>query len=214
MVLPVTAWAYAVRAAATALVGLWCLWHCRRGDSEVGSPRRGDRDADVSAKRPYQVTSGLLAGALVTVLWIVPEISPFYRTWFCWPIGSLPAASTDPSPYDPAVCGWTLTVAKLVGSAFVIAPVEEVFFRTFLYRWLQKRDFLSIPLSHFDLSAFLWMVFLFTLEHDRPLAAALAGALYGLAAIRFGLASAIVAHVVTNLLLALHVIFSGAWAFW
>ena len=204
MVLPVTAWAYAVRTAATALVGVWCLWYCRRGD----------RDADFSVKRPYQVATGLLAGILVTVLWIVPEISPFYRTWFCWPIGSLPAVSTDPPPYAPAVCGWTLTIAKLVGSAFVIAPVEEVFFRSFLYRWLQKRDFLSPPLACFDLSAFLWMVFLFSLEHDRPLAAALAGAVYGLVAIRFGLASAIIAHVTTNLLLALHVIFSGAWAFW
>ena len=37
---------------------------------------------------------------------------------------------------------------------------------------------------------------------------------YQFAAIRFGLASAIVAHVVTNLLLALHVIFSNSWAFW
>ena len=217
MVLPVTAWAYAVRAAATALVGLWCLWK-GRSDKSVASPN-GPRQArpprlGEAALSPLRFFTGLLAGILVTVLWIVPEISPFYRTWFCWPIGSLPAASTDPSPYDPAVCGWTLTVAKLVGSAFVIAPVEEVFFRSFLYRWLQKRDFLSIPLSRFDLSAFLWMVFLFTLEHDRPLAAALAGAVYGFAAIRFGLASAIIAHVTTNLLLALHVIFSGAWAFW
>ncbi len=96
----------------------------------------------------------------------------------------------------------------------MIAPVEEVFFRSFLYRWLQQRDFLAVPLSRFDPSAFLWMVFLFTLEHDRPLAAAMAGALYGFTAIRFGLVSAIMAHVTTNLLLALHVIFSGAWAFW
>ena len=217
MVLPVTAWAYAVRAAATALVGVWCLWK-GRSDKSVASPN-GPRQArpprlGEAALSPLRFFTGLIAGVLVTVLWIVPEISPFYRTWFCWPIGSLPAASTDPSPYDPAVCGWTLTIAKLVGSAFVIAPVEEVFFRSFLYRWLQKRDFLSIPLSRFDLSAFLWMVFLFTLEHDRPLAAALAGAVYGLVAIRFGLASAIIAHVTTNLLLALHVIFSGAWAFW
>ena len=217
MVLPVTAWAYAVRAAATALVGLWCLWK-GRSDKSVASPN-GPRQArpprlGEAALSPLRFFTGLLAGILVTVLWIVPEISPFYRMWFCWPIGSLPAASTDPSPYDPAVCGWTLTVAKLVGSAFVIAPVEEVFFRSFLYRWLQKRDFLSIPLSRFDLSAFLWMVFLFTLEHDRPLAAALAGAVYGFAAIRWGLTSAIIAHVTTNLLLALHVIFSGAWAFW
>ena len=112
------------------------------------------------------------------------------------------------------MCGWTLTIVKLVGSAFVIAPVEEVFFRSFLYRWLQSRNFAAVPLSRFDLSAFLWMVFLFTLEHDRPVAAAMAGGIYGLLAIRWGLGSAIVAHVVTNLALGLHVIYHGAWAFW
>ena len=229
--LPAAAWAYAVRSAATALVGIFCLWRggarscatvtesgkrvASPNSEHLGeaalSPLHGLGEAALS---PLHLLFGLLVGILVTVLWIVPEISTFYRTWFCWPIGSLPAASHHPSPYDPAVCGWALTVAKLVGSAFVIAPVEEVFFRSFLYRWLQKRDFRAVPLSRFNLSAFLWMVFLFTLEHDRPLAAAVAGALYGFAAIRWGLASAIAAHVTTNLLLALHVIFSNSWAFW
>ena len=223
MLLPAAAWAYAVRSVATAFVGVWCLWKVRdksgetpllpavRQSGETPLPPAANSHTGAAA---LVAAKGILAGVLVTVLWIVPECSDFYRTWFCWPLGSLPAASTAPSPYDPAVCSWTLTIAKLVGSAFVIAPVEEVFFRSFLYRWLQKRDFRAVPLSRFDLSAFLWMVFLFTLEHDRPLAAALAGAAYGFAAIRFGLASAIVAHVTTNLLLALHVIFSGAWAFW
>ena len=96
----------------------------------------------------------------------------------------------------------------------MIAPVEEVFFRSFLYRWLQDRDFASVPLSRLDLPAFLWTVFLFVLEHDRPVAAAMAGGAYGLLAIRFGLRSAVVAHVVTNLALGLHVIYHGAWAFW
>ncbi len=218
--LPAAAWAYAVRSAATALVGIFCLW---RGGSRscatvtesgkrVASPN--SEHLGEAALSPLHLLAGLLVGVIVTVLWIVPEISTFYRTWCCWPIGSLPAASHHPSPYDPAVCGWALTITKLIGSAFVIAPVEEVFFRSFLYRWLQKRDFRAVPLSRFNLSAFLWMVFLFTLEHDRPFAAALAGALYGLAAIRWGLASAIAAHVTTNLLLALHVIFSNSWAFW
>ena len=201
---PATAWAYAVRTAATAVVGLLC-WQLQRVRRPLPQCATG---------KMHVVPIGILVGVLVTVLWIVPEVSDFYRTWFCWPIGSLPTPSSDPSPYDPAVFGWALTIAKLIGSAFVIAPVEEVFFRSFLYRWLQQRDFLAVPLSRFDLSAFLWMVFLFTLEHDRPLAAAIAGALYGFTAIRFGLVSAIMAHVTTNLLLALHVIFSGAWAFW
>ena len=218
--LPAAAWAYAVRSAATALVGIFCLW--RGGSRSCATATESDKIAaspnsehlGEAALSPLHLLAGLLVGILVTVLWIVPEISTFYRTWFCWPIGSLPTASPAPSPYEPAVCGWTLTITKLIGSAFVIAPVEEVFFRSFLYRWLQKRDFRAVPLSRFNLSAFLWMVFLFTLEHDRPLAAAVAGALYGLAAIRWGLASAIAAHVTTNLLLALHVIFSNSWAFW
>ena len=206
--LPANAWAYAVRAAATAAVGVFCLR--QGGPRPVAAATLGE--AALSPFRLFFI--GILIGVLVTILWIAPEFSTFYRTWFCWPIGSLPASSSAPSPYEPAVCGWALTVAKLVGSAFVIAPVEEVFFRSFLYRWLQKRDFLSVPLSRFNLSAFLWMVFLFTLEHDRPLAAAVAGALYGFAAIRWGLASAIAAHVTTNLLLAVYVIHQNAWAFW
>ena len=156
---------------------------------------------------------GLFGGLVVNVLWIAPEYSTWYRTWLELPIGELPPAS-GPSPYEPSVCGWPLTIVKLIGSAFVIAPVEEVFFRSFLYRRLQARDFRAMPLSRFDLSSFLWMVFLFTLEHDRPVVAALAGAAYGLLAIRFGLGSAIVAHVVTNLALGLHVICRGEWWFW
>jgi hypothetical protein len=58
------------------------------------------------------------------------------------------------------------------------------------------------------------MILLFTLEHNRPIAAAITGAAYGLLAIRFGISSAIVAHVTTNLVLALHVICNKAWQFW
>ena len=197
-VLPATAWAYAVRTAATATVGLICLKGTRIGlNFRLGG-----------------CTWGLLAGLLVWALWVLPESCTWYRTYLCWPLGTSDAVRTEASPYDPAVCGWTLTCLKLFGSAFVIAPVEEVFFRSFLYRRLQAADFRAVPLSRFDLSSFLWMIFLFTLEHDRPVVAAIAGAAYGLLAIRFGLGSAIVAHVVTNLALGLHVIYWGEWWFW
>ena len=201
MALPATAVGYAVRTAATAAVGLACL----KALKVLKDPN--------DHKGPRWVLAGLVGGLVVCALWIAPEYSTWYRTWFELPIG-VPPPAPAPSPYEPSVCGWPLTIVKLVGSAFVIAPVEEVFFRSFLYRRLQAEDFRAEPLSRFDLSAFLWMVFLFTLEHDRPVVAAIAGAAYGLLAIRFGLGSAIVAHVVTNLALGLHVIYWGEWWFW
>ena len=200
MLLPATAVGYAVRTAATTAVALACLKVLNAPNGPVPAPLK-------------TAIVGLIGGLIVCALWIAPEYSSWYRTWLELPIGEPPPAPA-PSPYEPSVCGWPLTLVKLVGSAFVIAPVEEVFFRSFLYRRLQACDFRAVPLARFDLSSFLWMVFLFTLEHDRPVVAALAGAAYGLLAIRFGLGSAIVAHVVTNLALGLHVIYWGEWWFW
>ncbi|MGN0854498.1 MAG: CAAX prenyl protease-related protein [Kiritimatiellia bacterium] len=166
---------------------------------------------------PGTLFCGLLIGTLVCILWIVPESIPAYRDFSL--LGAIGfgggAAATGPSPYAPAVCGWALTGVKLIGSAFVIAPAEEMFFRSFLYRWLQNSDWTKVVPSKFDRSAFLWTVGLFALEHHTRLAAGvMAGALYGLLAIRRGLGAAIIAHVVTNLLLGLYVVYTGRWGFW
>ena len=197
--LPQTASAYAIRSAATLCAGIACL-ALMRSAKRPATPPQTLRPA---FSTPIRLSVGGLAGVAVCALWILLTARPFPEP-----------AAPDPSPYAPGVCGWALTVAKLAGSAFVIAPVEEVFFRSFLYRWLIQRDFLSVPMSRFDLSAFLWTVLLFTLEHDRPVAAAVTGALYGLLAIRMGIGSAISAHVTTNLLLGLYVIHHNAWQFW
>ena len=93
--LPATAWAYAARTAATALVGVFCLWQ--------GGPRsHAAAHLREAAFSPLRLFLGLLAGVLVTVLWIAPEFSTFYRTWFCWPIGSLPHAPASPTPSTEA----------------------------------------------------------------------------------------------------------------
>ena len=196
--LPATAESYAIRSAATLAAGIAC-WMTYRKDRSFRAPagNSGAKSALASC------STGLLAGLAVFALWIWAPAWPY----------SEPAAPAD-LPYAPQTCGWFLTIAKLAGSAFVIAPAEEMFFRSFLYRRLIARDFASVPLSRFDLSAFMWVVFLFTLEHDRPLAAAATGAIYGLLAIRFGISSAIIAHVTTNFVLGLHVIFNNAWRFW
>ena len=192
-VLPSSALSYAIRSAVTMAAGVACIVAWLRI-----SPAAQGQSAGMGG-----IAAGIAAGAAVCALWIAIPAWPFPEP-----------AAPSPSPYDPAVCGWPLTIAKLAGSAFVIAPAEEAFFRSFLYRRIIARDFSSVPMSRFDASAFFWTVLLFTLEHDRPVAAAVAGAAYGLLAIRFGIASAVAAHATTNLLLGLHVIFHNAWRFW
>lgn len=148
---------------------------------------------------------GAGVGVLVLALWVLPEPYGWYHRLFIFREGGTDAIATSP---------WALKAARLIGSAFVIAPAEELFFRGFLYRWLQNRDWHEADPRHFDGPSFLWMVVLFALEHDRWLVGAVAGALYGLVAIRRGLAAAVVAHVVTNLLLGLYVLKFGVWALW
>ena len=135
------------------------------------------------------LVAGSAAGVFVLLVWIAPEM------WFG--VGT-PVAAAD-SPYSPAVCGWALTFAKLAASAFVIPAAEEFFFR----RWLV------------GFAGFWWMVVLFAVEHgERWHVGAITGVVYGLLAKRFGLWSAIVAHMVTNLGLGLLVVYSGRWQFW
>ena len=186
-VLPATAGMYALRSAVTAVALLWVAW-----DSGMFSGRCGSVMEAVFNRRNW--VWGLSGGIAVLVIWTVPENFGWYRQYFI--VGDAPVVGN--SPYDPAVCGWLLTVVKLLGSAFVISAAEELFFR----RWLV------------DFAGFWWMVALFAVEHDRPLVAAVAGAVYGLIALRQSVAAAIIAHAVTNLLLGLWVIYRGDWAFW
>ena len=135
------------------------------------------------------LAAGVGAGVFVLLVWIAPEM---------WLGVGTPVAAAD-SPYSPEVCGWTLTFAKLAASAFVIPAAEELFFR----KWLV------------GFAGFWWMVVLFAVEHgERWHVGAITGVVYGLLAKRFGIWSAIVAHMVTNLGLGLLVVYGGRWQFW
>jgi membrane protease YdiL (CAAX protease family) len=176
------------------------------------------------------------AGVAVAAVWILPEtpwagrLAPgfqaFYNRWLILPPGTFPDYfSPDCFPalpaghrslaFSPEEAGWGLTLAKLAGSAGVIAVIEEFFFRGFFYRWLRKGAFWTVPLTAFDAQAFWTVVAVFGLEHDRWFAGALAGAVYGWLWVRTGdVWAAAVAHGVTNLLLGAYVIASRQYGFW
>lgn len=182
------------------------------------------------------VVLGVGIGFAVAVVWILPEtgwatqlfprLQYHYNLWCILMPGQLPGY------YDPAIapalptghtswvfapqqCGWALTIAKLLGSSFVIAVIEEYFFRGFLYRWLQSNDFTRVSLKTLDVKPFVLTVVCFGLEHDRWVGGMLAGLAYGALVLRTGaLRASIVAHVTTNFLLSLYVIESGQYGFW
>ncbi len=188
------------------------------------------------ALRPANLPLALAVGAAVAAVWILPEtpwagrrapgLQEAYHRWLIMMPGSLPdyyvpGLFPELPPghaslaYSPAEAGWALTAVKLVGSAGVIAVIEEFFFRGFFYRWLRQGAFWRVPLTVFDAQAFWTVAAVFGLEHDRWFAGLLAGAAYGWLAVRTGdVWAAAVAHGLTNLLLGVYVVASGQYGFW
>jgi uncharacterized protein len=110
---------------------------------------------------------------------------------------------------------WFFILVRILGSALVVPPLEEVFFRSFLYRYLVNSDFLAVPLGLFHWTPFLLGSLLFGVEHNQWLAGILCGfAFQGLVCLKGRLGDAIAAHAITNLLLGLWVVGRGAWQFW
>ena len=110
---------------------------------------------------------------------------------------------------------WFFIITRIVGSTLVVPPLEEVFYRSFVYRFLAGKDFLSIPLGKFLLMPFIITSVAFGLEHREWLAGILCGFAYqGLVIWKGRLGDAVTAHAITNFLLGLWVVWRGAWQFW
>lgn len=119
-------------------------------------------------------------------------------------------------PHDPeGGTDWFKALARLAGFALVVPVMEELFWRSFLLRWLERHDFLSVAPRLVGMRAFLITTVLFSLEHDRWLAGAVAGALYNWLYMRSGnLWVPIAAHAVTNAVLGVWILHTQNWQFW
>ena len=119
-------------------------------------------------------------------------------------------------PHDPeGGTDWFKALARLAGFALVVPVMEELFWRSFLLRWLERHDFLSVAPRRVGMRAFLITTLLFSLEHDRWLAGAVAGAFYNWLYMRSGnLWVPIAAHAVTNAVLGVWILHTQNWQFW
>lgn len=102
----------------------------------------------------------------------------------------------------------------IFGMTVVVPPLEEVFYRSFLYRYIARQNFLEVPLDRFLPLPFLATAIVFGFEHSQWLAGILCGMAYqGLVLRKNRLGDAMTAHAITNLLLGVWVVWRGAWNF-
>ncbi len=110
---------------------------------------------------------------------------------------------------------WPLVVLRLIGAALVVPVMEELFWRSFLMRWVQHPGFERVDPQTVGLKAIVLSTFVFMLAHTLWLAAIVAGLAYALLYRRTGkLWTAVIAHAVTNGMLGVYVIATGRWEFW
>jgi CAAX prenyl protease-like protein len=145
-------------------------------------------------------------GLLVFALWIRMD----------WTFGT----NAAPQGFNPLLLqGQTtrisMTFFRIAGAVLVVPLMEEIFWRSFLIRYAIERDFSKVPIGTFTPASFFITVVLFGLEHNYILAGIMAGALYNILLYRTrSLAQCVLSHAVTNLALAIYILYTGKWEFW
>lgn len=110
---------------------------------------------------------------------------------------------------------WSLIAVRWVGAALLVPVMEELFWRSFLMRWLENATFESVVPQSVGLRAVVLSTFVFTLAHTLWLGAVVAGLAYAWLYWRTGkLWVPVIAHAVTNGVLGVWVVMTGSWAFW
>jgi len=108
-----------------------------------------------------------------------------------------------------------MTFFRIAGSVLVVPLMEELFWRSFLIRFIIDKNFDTVRLGTFTWASFLVTAILFGLEHNYILAGIMAGMMYNLILYKTrSLAQCVLSHTVTNLALAIYVVATGKWHFW
>jgi len=104
---------------------------------------------------------------------------------------------------------------RFYGLAIMVPVMEEIFWRSFLLRYLTRSDFHQLPIGTFSASALGIMVAASALAHPEWLVAIIASLAYAFWIRQTrSLFAAIVAHAVTNAALGAYVLVTRDWQYW
>jgi CAAX prenyl protease-like protein len=150
--------------------------------------------------------AAVAAGAAVFALWI--------RFDSGWAVMGGEGGGFVPLAADGSL-DWPLALLRLAGLALVVPVMEELFWRSFLLRWIDRRDFLGADPRRASLVAFAVSSALFAVEHSLWFAGLLAGIAYTvLYMLSRNLWIPIASHATTNALLGTWILATGNWRFW
>lgn len=185
-------WLYALNGVVAGMLLLW--WR------EYGELARQN------APRLREILLSVTVGLVVFALWIRLD-APWMQ------IGESTASFVPVDAQGQLL--WPLIAVRWLGATLLVPVMEELFWRSFLMRWLQVPVFEGLDPRRVGARAILLSTFVFMLAHPLWLAAIVAGLAYALLYRATGkLWTAVIAHAVTNGALGLWVVHSGQWQFW
>jgi CAAX prenyl protease-like protein len=154
------------------------------------------------------IIPSVIIGIVVCVLWIgIDKAVPYPH------IGS--RAAFDPTPLKGSPWWITFLVVRLYGLVVMVPVMEELFWRSFLLRYLTNPDFHKVPMGMFSALALWVMVAASALAHPEWLVAIVASLAYAFWLRKTSnLFGAVVAHAVTNAALGGYVLVTGNWQYW
>ena len=180
---------------AKAVIVTTALLVCRRPWSEIKF-------------EPRVILPSVAIGLAVFVAWVgLDRLVPYPRLGV--------RMGFDPGSLEGT--GWwpVFVAARLYGLVIMVPVMEEIFWRSFLLRFLTRHDFTLLPLGTFSASALWLMVAASAVAHPEWLAAVIASLAYALWLRRSrSLFGAIVSHAATNAALGGYVMATREWHYW
>lgn len=186
-------WMYLIRMA----IGAWCIWEMRPLVAEM---------------RWAFSWEAVVTGIAVCAIWVA--LDPYYAKF-----EFLFKASEPWNPFkqfgNGSAMAWFFVAVRTLGSTFVVPPIEEVFYRSFLYRYFVRLDFENMPFNQLHWLSLIVTSLLFGFEHYQWLAGFLCGLAFQALVLRKNrLGDAISAHAITNFLLSVWIVWKNDWKFW
>lgn len=169
----------------------------------------------------WRVAPAVVFGLLGIGLWIaLCHLGLERRVLAALPAFLNPGERVGYNPFAELGAGWpvwSFIAMRLLGIAVLVPIAEEIFWRGFLTRWLIDPEWERVEVGEYTLHSCAIVVALFTLAH--PAGEWLAAATYGgliqmLYYWKKDLWLCVVAHAVSNFVLAVYVLATGVWWLW